>query len=918
MDTRLIDFDYAPDITKVYIKQIICLVATPVCLDHSTDIHVLASVPQGVHFRFEGNLEPGLSTYTLLRIEVIDDAPLPTFRCTEKSMLWGHPSCTMEDALNLTEVCAGIGALAKGTICAGFKPVLACEIRPKLAALYRLNSTATVIEGDLLEFCTLQKMFQAHPRSTSMAAGISCQPYSRLGDNKSSQDVRSQTLPGTLACAHYLRSILIVLECVEPAAVDPYVTWQIQQFCLRTGFHKKEVVLHLSDAWPCRRSRWWCVLSAPALGPIQLRPLPKLFDVPSIRHVLPHLSEWPIEEERQLKLTAVEIEAFKDESGSASKYLINMKGQLPCALHSWGSQVTACPCGCRSVGLSPSCLQHKGLFGVLARCHGIESANEGGNQAILRHLHPCEAALLCGLDPAMNWGDDMRLALGGIGQLASPVHANWIFQHVRFALQQAQYGSSKIAPQAELQSYRSWLVARAQIVWTSTVAEMIPSEALQEALRWKPYSSLGLEEIVQQHGSLHSCIRMVTPDTKVSTDSVESVTTDLTLTQVAIPSPVEDSDEEMPASEPRKSDISKAFSIQVCVSDPSTVASSFFPVKVGQCATVAELVEAEMCLLGKTSADVLTVTVNDRDATFHDELQVDCMVKLTIKPPVVQGSPISSPAQLPKCNQDMNFAPHPLTQVKGIGFLALQPPQVVQQIQVDALRSQNVLKQDRLTMMAQQDVIWGDDELFFHFSRIVKEIEDLQDENNPPPAILDPLLAWGWCCSGDAVSHNIVEWFQRLVKPEVIFTALLHRGHWIPIAIAVDDKSIEVVYLMSEEAEQAIVSSLIEKIQIALGSIPCAYQTVPYPTGITGCGVIVVAFMEHFFLQRQFPPLDVSMLFASYRTHLCQQPSEMAPHPWMWGAGIEQDRTAVESLVPLFKEHIAVAGTSSSQGHWCS
>ena len=120
----------------------------------------------------------------------------------------------------------------------------------------------------------------------------------------------------------------------------------LTSFALGPGFNRTEAILNLSDVWPCKRNRWWCILSAPAIGPIHFQALPKMFDLPSIRHVLPEFQKWRVSEEQQLMLSAIELEAFAKESGSATKYLPNMKGLMPCALHAWGAQLVACPCGC--------------------------------------------------------------------------------------------------------------------------------------------------------------------------------------------------------------------------------------------------------------------------------------------------------------------------------------------------------------------------------------------------------------------------------------------------------------------------------------------------------------------------------------------------------------------------------------------
>lgn len=47
--------------------------------------------------------------------------------------------------------------------------------------------------------------------------------YSSLGDKGSGSDPRAQSLPATLACAHFLKSVVGILECVSPAQNDAYV-----------------------------------------------------------------------------------------------------------------------------------------------------------------------------------------------------------------------------------------------------------------------------------------------------------------------------------------------------------------------------------------------------------------------------------------------------------------------------------------------------------------------------------------------------------------------------------------------------------------------------------------------------------------------------------------------------------------------
>ena len=115
---------------------------------------------------------------------------------------------------------------------------------------------------------------------------------------------------------------------------------------------------------------------------------------------------------------------------------INMRAQLPTALHSWGNQLYACRCGCRTIGFSTYRLESKGLWEPLVRVEGYTLV-EGTEVPNFRHLHPSEVAILRGLSPQLDWGDDLRLALCTVGQLASPIQAGWIFGWAAHLLQVA-------------------------------------------------------------------------------------------------------------------------------------------------------------------------------------------------------------------------------------------------------------------------------------------------------------------------------------------------------------------------------------------------------------------------------------------------------------------------------------------------
>jgi len=138
-----------------------------------------------------------------------------------------------------------------------------------------------------------------------------------------------------------------------------------------------------------------------------------------IRSMLP-MSE---SEMAQLVLSLYELRSFHDAPGGIGPNVIDVYKAMKTATHSWGSQVLACLCACRSNGFSQKRIDQKGLYAVLIP---LEKEEMLGNRKVqaMRHPHPQEVALLNGLLPSHvkpSTTVPLRLELAGVGQLASPL-----------------------------------------------------------------------------------------------------------------------------------------------------------------------------------------------------------------------------------------------------------------------------------------------------------------------------------------------------------------------------------------------------------------------------------------------------------------------------------------------------------------
>ena len=900
MDDRIVNYDYTPEVSTAKEGKILCLVATPVCLDRNQNNHRLATIPQRTHFRFKGQLDLDGTSFSLIRVRVQNASSLPFLVETVDSKIWSFPTCTWSDAQNLVEFCAGMGAMGQGALARQFHPVVACELRERMADMYRLNSPAVVIDGDLTYIETLDRVYKAHPRSASMAAGISCQPYSVLGDQRSGMDDRSSTLPGTLAGAHFLRSLVVILECVEPAGSDAFVKWHIDRFCERTGFHQAVTTLRLSDVWPCKRNRWWCVLTAPALGRMELPVFPTLLDLPSIRHIMPEILPWSRDFETKLKLTPIEIEAFKDTQGSAQQYMINLKGVLPCALHAWGSQLGACPCGCRTGALSQSRLSAKGLFGVLARCITLESMTTD-DQVILRQL-----------DPMLEWGNDPRLTLGAIGQLASPIQAVWIFTHVLKKLQETQFGSSQVIPQSVLQAYRSWLLARSLPMSPFKPNFPLNSEALERAQQWHKHETpcenmMTLAATKKTIDQLFD--ELVTEGRLVSLDVLRNEEVQQ-IQQVDISSPcsvfVSDWDlvPTSPVSSvlPSENDSRDQVQVHLCISrngqaETPTVFKTLKGTKVQQ------IVETECKFSGIDLDDIVGCCIegNFVDASTMIQSNVTLNLHVKVKATAV-GPTVVSPDAI-GMEYDQNI---PLCQVKSDGLLKLIPPKIKLISQCEALCAQTIRSSDREAILENQQFIWADDEIRWHQKRLC---DSWNEHASCPvkPCHLDPIVAYGWATAGGDVTGEVSKWYTAQGCPKCILIVLWQEGHWAPVLLDVESSSLEVIRTPRHSQVEDLVDQLVQVFRAATGIVAGDEHISSIHQVKNGCGAASIAFLEHMVFQQDLPSNDSEAIdrHYSYRSAFVTAIREkfLTQNPWMWGAGVSDTTKAIDLIKPFLAQH---------------
>ena len=295
-------------------------------------------------------LDPGtdlqpIRRVTLVRFAVIEYDQGFKLVCGQDAHFFLHQEFDPSRLLRIREACSGLGGLGQGGKLLGMQVTVQNEIQPRTATIAQGISGACMVEGDINSLSTVVSMWQADPGDSVFASGFSCQPYSRLGDRKSGADARADSFTGSLRAAFLLQTSAIVLECVQPVLDDSFVQGCLSDFVDRTGYHLQQCVLELHQVWSANRSRWWALLTAPHVGQVPVTlwkphgPWHAVEDVVEVFNATPA-------ECSQLALRADEEEAFQ-ELRPLSDYCLRRNKPLPTALHSWGSVLDSCPCGCR-------------------------------------------------------------------------------------------------------------------------------------------------------------------------------------------------------------------------------------------------------------------------------------------------------------------------------------------------------------------------------------------------------------------------------------------------------------------------------------------------------------------------------------------------------------------------------------------
>ena len=438
---------------------------------------------RGQLIKVQGEIPTDAAVFSFVQVMVVQSSPW-VFQVTDETKVYPIPPALHSDTARLVELCSGIGCASTEAERAGFQVIAAVDHNPKwqpiFDSIHPTISPSVYIAGDAASAETKKSLLDRQCQHAVFLAGVDCQPYSRLGDGNGMRDSRACSLQKVLDTAWVCQASCLILECVPQIAHNKEAQDIMREFSARTGFHMTQHEQHLHTAWCSRRSRWFAVFTAPTFGPCTVPPLPLHPELAQVQQVMPFARRWNDQHIQQLSLNLYELAKFDAYApGQIQGSFLKADSSMPTSLHSAGNQMYPCQCGCRGA-LSEARLSQDGLHATLIPMEGC-TKHLGKMMPHARYLHPQEMFLLNAGDPTHNFGDNMRLALAGVGQCISPIVALWVLTHVKQHMDSHLDLDPVFDPQTVHDQYVTEVLSKVQQMWISgpvTTEEHLPVPAL--------------------------------------------------------------------------------------------------------------------------------------------------------------------------------------------------------------------------------------------------------------------------------------------------------------------------------------------------------------------------------------------------------------------------------------------------------
>ena len=787
-----------------------------------------------------------------------------------ESQLLKHRPIEKKDLSSMIELCSGMGWASFGFQHVGFDIALGCDHKQSMLDGYAmLHPSSKTVLGEVGQKAVIAEIHEKAPNSRILSSGFSCQPFSGGGQQRGVLDKRAGSLRGTLVTAFYLRIPVIILECVTQAASNNYVKGELNQFCRQCGYVMSEQILELGDVWCSKRDRWWAVVVVKSLGQIRLHDFPKLCYPSAVKHMIPRPLNLSDDDLQQLQIVGQEWDRFV-RFANVPDMVPSLNSKCPTALHSWGSQMVGCKCGCRNEGFSDDTLLNRGVYGI------VFPVFKGGEAIGYRHPHPTEVALLTGCPIPATWPGCLRLSLAALGQQAAPMQALWIGGCVAIHIQKLCVGIIQIDLNAKLDAFRALMVAQHKERFDHHPAQ--------------PIVHIEVED--RSEGFSGSMVTVLSPEPTVSIcDSqgqacmIVRLASNLTTVR------------ELMVAERRLDPCEGLIEVLDCQSGVALVDDDhvsgrrvWFRPLLSLCDAL-QSVDDDPYLMeasdGETEA-TLTLPMMLADRDMVNDQEGDCVME-------VEETSIVSGESLDLMRDDSE----PLLNMPADVLKNLKVPVVTSLSSLVALKNQVVSSALRRRLLQHQGHLWADDEITWHVSEILKKVEDTKC------VLMDPILASAML---DSPNHFLLHaWFQQLgMIPDRVVTVVWIDSHWVPVVWSWTKETLMVRSWDVDQSSMKRMSRLNDAVSKMVGSRTWMVHFIHRGFALQRfCGVCAVRFLDNEIRGQMLPTCEpdaehLQMIGkCKFDEHLVA--TRLTPRPWVWGSGF--DPHARKRLVDLLKQH---------------
>ena len=764
----------------------------------------------------------------------------------DESRFLGHTGIDGLSLMTAIESCAGMGIGSIGIEQAGFSIAAANDVSSEMLEAYeKLHQGVPVILGDIGHDSTLESLHAAAPHAAVLAAGFSCQPFSSGGLQLGSGDDRSCSLPGILRAGLLLRKPVIILECVANAASNRFVRCHLETFAKQCGYRLSEVILRLEDVWVSKRERWWAVLMVASLGVLKLSgfapgPYPSV-----VKDVLPRAMPVTVEDFRQLVFSHDEHCRFR-KFCDLQKLILPRQAKCPTALHSWGSQVTVCPCGCRTHPFSDATLSSRGIYGVFMP---LDDPVTVDNQQVpgFRHLHPSELAILTCVPLPNEWPSSLRLTLAGLGQQANPLQATWIAGQVHRHLDLVLGLPSPFDFDAAMADLIKIVVFQSKELLSESTDEGETPVVAPGMPNW----------VVKNHVGPQSAVTLQF-ESSTSPEIIALSNLHATVGQL------------------------RAAEVQI---NPTADLWEVVDCSSQNVLTSEDLIAGRSLFIRPCELNLEDIVVTQPDELMDSEAIADGS-GISGQDAVAISPTVSFAIESQRADVEKSEgACDPLEKLSQSQLLEVALPKIGSLDVLHALRSQRMASSSRMAIHDNQGSLWSDDEIAWHLQEIITK------SGHDKWVMLDPLIA------SEVALHRtagvIVKWFQQCGKNITgIVSSVIVHGHWVPLVWTWNAQLLVCRSWDRLRVTALNLSYLHEAVSLAVGASKWTTHVTHRSFSVDShCGVCAVRFIDAEIRGKMLPTSseEVQVLHNIgrdiFRSYL--QSVDQCGRPWVWGDGLD-------------------------------